>query len=205
MKIGRQRNWALVLWISVAIVLMAIVTTVAVTGAWFTDSAESNNSSTLAFGTVSVSATPENYSAEYFFTPTELTPNATNKTITKTLTIQNTGDVAIYTRFTCTISFTDGTPLNNMLTLTGVSTASSTWNSTYASGYYIYCTTDATPTAKQVGVGSGQNSIVATLTFTLSSNFGNPYANKTLRVVFNVDAVQAANNGPALSATTWVN
>ena len=121
------------------------------------------------------------------------------------MTIQNTGNSSIYTRFTCAISFTDGTPLNNMVRLTGVSTASSNWNSTYASGYYIYCTTDATPTAKQIGVGSGQNSVVATLTFTLSSSFGNAYANKTLRVVFNVDAVQTASNGPALSATTWVN
>lgn len=198
----KKKNISMFAWFAFALAIIAVFATIAISGAWFTDTAEGGGVSTMTFGTVSISATPQNkttpYSSNLLFTPTELLPESSNKTITRTLQIANTGTVPIYTRFKPTISFTDGTAINDMITITGVSTNSVDWQ--LKNGYYIYCANSTTANS----VAASAN-VVATLSFVLNSNFGNTYANKTLRVTFDVDAVQAANNSATLTQTQWVN
>lgn len=199
MYIEKNKNIPMIVFVVFALVVM--LTTIAISGAWFSDSANTGAGDSVTFGTVSVSSTApvSPYSSNVMFTQAELLPNTTDKTITRTLTIQNTGTVSIYTKFSLSLAFTDSTALNNMLVLSNVTSSGAVWQ--LQNGYYVYA--QNTTTAKELAAGSGSNTLSITLTFTLSSNFGNAYANKTLRASFDVRAVQAAHNSATLSQTNW--
>jgi|GEM_PF-6975639 len=196
----KKKNISMFAWFGVALALVAVFVTIAISGAWFTDTEEGGSSKTMTFGTVSISATPQNtttpYSSDLLFTPTELLPN-NNATVNRTLTISNTGTVACYTRFSISITI-DGNDASSLVTLTAVKTGSVDWQ--LKDGHYVYCANSTTANS----VAASAN-VVATLSFVVNSNFGNTYANKTLRVTFDVDAVQTANNSATLTQTQWGN
>ena len=203
MRGSKKKNVSMAVFFAVAVAMIAVFAVIAISGAWFSDSAEGGDSAAVSFGTVAVSATPQNstsvYSNNLLFTPAELMPNATDKTITRTLTITNSGDVSIFTKFSVSLAFVDNTPLNNMLTLTSAATSGSVWQK--QGDFYVYA--QNTTTAKALSATSGQNSVTVTLTFTLSSNFGNAYADKTLRATFDVRATQSGNQSTTISQIVW--
>ena len=74
MRGAKKKNVSMAVFFAVAIVMIAAIAAIAISGAWFSDSAEGGDSAAVSFGTVAVSGTPQNstcaYSSNLLFTPT---------------------------------------------------------------------------------------------------------------------------------------
>lgn len=209
-KPGKEKNISRIIFYVFVAIFVAVVSTITVTYAWFTDVVENGTGVTVSFGNVSVAgSTATDFSLELFLSPTELLPNYDQYNqpipVTRTFTITNNGNVNIFTRFKATIKIYDGSTVllndaSSYVALSGISptTGDGSWQTYNSDGYYYYCTNSTT--LKSVAPLATPS---ATLSFTINNSFGNEYAGKTIKVIFDIDAVQAANNSATLSSANW--
>ena len=172
------------MWTVFVAVVAVVISSIAISGAWFSDSIHKSNSNINNFGTVSIridNKTSENNS--FLFDAQELVPGEPSPT--RTLQITNTGTVSCYVRFKLTISI-NGNVNQSLITL---NPTVSNW--VKSGDYYIYGSAANTPTAV---AATTNNTASAALTFNVSSNFGNANAGQTVAIHVMADAVQCDNN-----------
>ena len=199
----KKRNSLTYVLVVFAFILIAVFSTIAISGAWFTDSVQKNNTNMMTLGSVSIAFDNENQVGNVYnltLTSTELLPNLDNNDdpipFTRNLVVKNTGTATCYVRFSVSMTIND--VATDIIQLQSVTTNSVAWK--YDSGYYIYVVNNTT--AQQLAANT---SVDIEMSFVIDESFGNQYAGLPVQITFDVDAIQSANNSPTLSQTTWGN
>ena len=210
-KSRNEKNVLKIIFFAFTFILVTIISTITISYAWFTDTENEGADVSVKFGSVSVSgSTSTDFSAVLFLSSTELLPNYNNNApvpVTRNLTITNNGTVSCFIRFKAVVKIYDGSSVlvqnaSSYVNFVGITPVSGdgSWQTYNSDGYYYYCTNSTTlkPVASN-GSATGQ------MSFTVYSSFGNQFEGKTLKVIFDIDAVQSVNNGTnnTLSTVVW--
>ena len=183
--------------LSIAVLSLLLIGSIALTatGSWFTSQNAAESAGSETFGIVSINEVGTYATVSQ--TPlvnldTELMPG---DSMTIDLTVQNDSNVEAFIRIRLDMA-TDGDPVMDLNTETAFRTALASglvgW--TLSEGWYY----------KDVALAEDEDVTIAP-TFTIPTSVGDTFQNETVSFQFEVQAVQAANNGTdPLLANGWV-